>query len=239
MPHRVGGLVDVLFYRPMKVVSRVCKNLFLQVYLNALSPKTFRFRGKTYRYFFHRYNTTWENERAVEVPVVEDFVRRAGGKRVLEVGNVLSHYFRIQHEVVDEYERARSVINEDVVHFRPSESYDLIVSVSTLEHVGWDEEVRDPEKVLRAVENLFDRCLSPGGMMVVTLPLGYNSNLDLFLGEKRLRFDECGFLKRISAANLWEEVPWELARGAAYGDPFPCANVVLVGVIRKPEKRRH
>ena len=35
-----------------------------------------------------------------------------------------------------------------------TDKYDLIVTISTLEHVGWDEEPRDPSKVLRAIENL-------------------------------------------------------------------------------------
>jgi hypothetical protein len=38
--------------------------------------------------------------------------------------------------VLDKYEQAPGVINEDVVSFSPPQKYDLIVSVSTLEHVG-------------------------------------------------------------------------------------------------------
>jgi hypothetical protein len=113
-----------------------------------MSRKTFIFNGKTYYYFVHKYNTTWKNERAVEVPIIWDIVREhyRQGKRVLEVGNVLSHYFRIFHDVLDKYEVAEGVINQDVVDFKPAWKYDLIVSISTLEHVGWDEEPKEPEK---------------------------------------------------------------------------------------------
>jgi len=51
---------------------------------------------------------------------------------------VLSHYFAVKHDIVDKYEIAPSVVNEDLVNFKPGKKYDLIVSISTLEHVGWD-----------------------------------------------------------------------------------------------------
>ena len=58
-----------------------------------------------------------------------------------------------------------------------------IVSISTIEHVGWDETPRDPNKIPRALENLTTRCLAPGGEIVVTLPIGYNTYLDKLLKE--------------------------------------------------------
>jgi hypothetical protein len=76
------------------------------------------------------------------------------------VGNVLSHYFSVNHDVVDKYEKAEGVINRDIIDFHPSKEYDLIISISTLEHVGWDEDIsdhkilHDPSKILRAIENL-------------------------------------------------------------------------------------
>jgi len=95
-----------------------------------------------------------ENERAVEIPIIWHIVRENKGKRILEAGNVLSHYFRVDHDIVDKYERAEDVINEDVVNFQPSKKYDLIVSISTLGHVGWDENPKEPSKILKAIEHL-------------------------------------------------------------------------------------
>jgi len=141
------------------------------------SPPTFTFQGGTYTQFWHRYNSTWRNERAVEIPIIRGVVRRSPGARILEVGNVLSHYGPVSHEVVDKYEKAEGVINEDICSYAPLEKYDLILSISTLEHVGWDEEPRRPEKILSAFENL--KCLlALGGRIVVTLPLGYNRPMD-------------------------------------------------------------
>ena len=140
-------------------------------------PRTFRFRGRTYSCFFHSYNSTWSNERAVEVPIARALLEEHRGKRVLEVGNVLSHYLPVEHEILDKFEEGPAIRNEDVVAFRSPLPYDLIVSISTLEHVGWDEEPKDPGKILRAVSNLAGQ-LAPGGRMVVTLPLGYNPDMD-------------------------------------------------------------
>src|SRR2546430_9278756 len=55
--------------------------------------------------------------------------------------------------------------------------YDLIVSVSTLEHVGYDEDPREPDKAARAVRNLLG-LLAPGGTMLATIPIGHNRDLD-------------------------------------------------------------
>ena len=70
------------------------------------------------------------------------------------------------------------MINEDIIDFDPGRRYALIVSVSTLEHVGWDEdEPRDPEKVLRAIERLRE-LLTPSGELLFTVPHGWQTDLD-------------------------------------------------------------
>src|SRR6202034_3735504 len=108
----------------------------------------------TYYYFYHRYNYTWKNERTIEIPIIWDIIRKNPNKEILEVGNVLSHYYQVHHTILDKYEKGDNVINEDVIDFNPKKKYDLIVSISTLEHVGWDEEPRQPLKILTAVTNL-------------------------------------------------------------------------------------
>ena len=100
----------------------------------------FAFQGEAYGYLFHRYNLTWLTERAVEVPVVQAIVDRHAGERILEVGNVLSHYRSQSHLVVDKYERGRGVLNRDVLDLDDLGPFDLIVAISTLEHVGWGNE---------------------------------------------------------------------------------------------------
>src|SRR4030042_260073 len=105
--------------------------------------KTFVFRGLTHDYFYHLYNYTHLNERAIEIPIFLKIIKEHRGKRILEVGNVLSHYVSYQHDILDKYEKGKNIINKDVVDFHPKEKYDLILSISTLEHVGLDENVQD------------------------------------------------------------------------------------------------
>jgi SAM-dependent methyltransferase len=184
-------------------------------YLRTIKRGRFQFQGKTYPYFYRRYNRTFDNERIVEVPVVWDEVKRHAPAHVLEIGNVLGRYFPRTHRVVDKYERAPGVTNADVVDFQPAQSYDLIATISTLEHVGWDEEPRDPVKFLRAVDHLAT-LLAPGGTLLVTLPMGYNPEVDRFLAEGRVPFTSVGYLKRDAHHNEWHEASWSEVAGVPY-----------------------
>ncbi len=197
--------------------------------------QTFVFRGKAHKYLYSHHNSTWMNERTVEVPIVWNVINEPGEGRILEVGNVLSHYFPHEHDVVDKYERADGILNEDVRDFNAKDPYDLIVSISTLEHVGFDREdeiERGPDKILDALRNL-EKCLRVGGRMVVTLPLGYNAAMDDLLRCGKLEFSEKFYLMRISRNNKWREATWDEVKDVKYGEPFPRANAILVGVICK------
>lgn len=125
------------------------------------------------------YRTVWRNP---------DPWRRFTG---LEVGNVLGYYHPGAIEtVVDRYEEADHVTNVDVLDYQPPAPLDYIVSVSTLEHVGWDgQEERDLRKAPLAVQHLTSH-LAPGGRMLITIPLGAHPGLDVAvldggMGEQR------------------------------------------------------
>lgn len=217
-----------IYHRGAKI-----KNFFSYYHYKIFkSPRTFVFQGKTYIYFYHKHNLTWTNERAVEIPIVWDIVKKHSRKSILEVGNVLSYYFPVDHDILDKYEKVKGVINQDIVDFRPSKKYDLIVSISTLEHVGWDETPREPMKILRAIQNL-KKLLSSGGKMVVTLPLGYNPEMDRLLKKGKTHFTQQYYLKRISRDNKWVEVDWDAVREVDYGSPFPAANAIIIGITEK------
>ncbi len=195
-------------------------------------PSTFTFRGNSYRYFWHRYNATWRNERAVEIPVARSFLAGIPAENVLEIGNVLSHYGPVSHQVVDKYERAEGVVNADVCDFKPDRNYELILSISTLEHVGWDEEPRDPAKVLKAFDNL-RALLAPAGRLMVTIPLGYNPPLDQMINEGKISFTDKVYLKRDQTRNMWREVRSEDVRHPHYDRQASAAHELLVGIIEK------
>lgn len=191
---------------------------------------TFRFQQAAYSYFLSPYNFTWENERIIEVPIIWRLVKESKEKNILEVGNVLSHYFRINHDVVDKYEKTGGVINKDITYFQSNHKYDLIISISTFEHIGFDENPRDSYKILVAIKNIRN-LLTLTGRAIITLPLGYHPELDDLLKEEKIQFDEKYCMKRISRLNSWVEVKWDTVYNPTYDKPFRFANWLFIGVI--------
>ena len=132
---------------------------FFPLYKILVRPGHFIFDEKTYNYFFASYGATWSNERAVEIPIFMTYLKNALQKKqkVLEVGCVLDHYVSNEGSwrVLDKYEIFPGVVNEDIVDFRPNQVFDTILSVSTMEHIGFDELVPDPNKLLVSIKRQF------------------------------------------------------------------------------------
>lgn len=197
----------------------------------------FVYSGIQFEYFLHPY--TWNTERAVELPVAHWFLRQNFGKHILEVGNVLSHYYPVSHDVVDKYEPGIRVINSDIVTFVPRRKYDVVVSVSTLEHVGYDEQPQNPNKVRTAFDNIFRNVLKPKGILFFTAPTGYNPFFDKYVrslfnkSHAKLHF----FLR--TGNTSWREASWEKIRNAQYNKPFPCANAIVIGIVRNSQKLKN
>jgi hypothetical protein len=192
--------------------------------------RTFSVGDRVYRYAADHYNRAWRNERAVELALGRSFVAENENRRLLEVGNVLSHYGDSSHEVLDKYEKSPGVLNEDIVDFSPAEPYDAILSISTLEHVGWDERPREPDKTLRAYRAL-RAALARNGTMLLTCPVGQNSYLDEYIQEGAIDFPERHYLKRISSDNRWREVELTDVKGSRYHSPYRNANAVFIGIV--------
>jgi SAM-dependent methyltransferase len=192
---------------------------------------TFEFDGESYRYLYHRYKHTWLTERAVEVPIVQRLVDREAGARVLEAGNVLSHYRAQDHLVVDKYERAQGVVNRDILDLGDLGSFDLVVAISTLEHVGWDEHPRRPERALEAVRELRAH-VGPGGRLVITHPVGYNPRLDQALRDGAVPFSRAGALRRVGGGTCWRQVALDEAWATSYDFLLFTARAVVIAEIR-------
>ena len=148
---------------------------------------------------------------------------------LLEVGNVLSHYGITGHDVIDKYEQESGVINCDVTEYETGKRYDTIISISTIEHVGFDEAVRDSTKPHKAI-NLLRALLSPSGLMVVTAPTGYNPAIDEDIRAGRFGFDRVISLRRDTFAR-WREATVSDTLRCQYGKPYPCGNGLLIGII--------
>lgn len=87
-------------------ISYGIRNFLEYCYYKNFVKRYFIFNTKKLKYFFHLYNTTWKNERAIEIPIVLSYLYLYNPKEVIEVGNVLSHYIKIEHTVVDKYEKS-------------------------------------------------------------------------------------------------------------------------------------
>jgi hypothetical protein len=197
---------------------------------------TFVFQGKKYNYFYHTYNATWKNERTIEVPIIWGVVQENAGARILEVGNVLRHYFSCSYDVVDLHERYPGIINADITNFCPAKKYDLIVSISTFEHIGcWEKEQNDPQQLLAAIENIQKNVLSPGGKLIITVPLGQNRELENFLASDKINFSQLSpFQQTSSRASEWKLVDWTELLGREFTpEGFWCGTnkVVVIGTI--------
>ena len=187
----------------------------------------FTFRGERHAFHVAQYNATWLNERQVELPLALRALRACTGARILEVGNVLTHYSRIRHLVVDKYERHAAARNEDFLEHAGG-PYDLVVSVSTFEHIGWDEPGRDAGKFHVALDRARSM-LAPEGQLLVTVPLGYNPAVDAFVQRPAAGY-RVGFLRRTGPGpGQWEEAAVVDPARHPYG--VGCANASAVAVI--------
>jgi hypothetical protein len=177
-------------------------------------------------------------ERRVELPVAQWFLAQHGapGLRVLEVGNVLGGRVELPRTVLDKYEPGRDIVHADVADYQPPVPIDVIVAISTLEHVGFDEDQVDLDKFARAVRNLHDRCLGEGGWMLVSVPLGYHPEVDRAILSGHFGRGELCILRHSSALGLWTEVAAEdLERTGPPMYPYELhrASAVAFWIVRK------
>lgn len=191
------------------------------------SDRFFQFDGHHYEYVDRIYNFTAFNERRVEIPVMQYELAKRRQDKVLEVGNVLAHYLPVRHHVIDKYEKSSLLCfeNADAATYASTQKYDLIISISTMEHVGWDESPMEPSRGAAALRNLMG-LLEPGGVLIVSFPMGYNRWLDELVLNQKMPFIKTRFLQRISWRNEWVEINAPPGGAMRFGYPYPFANIL-------------
>jgi SAM-dependent methyltransferase len=131
-------------------------------------------------------------------------------------------------------------------------AFDLVLCVSTLEHVGADntgyglEAEDDAASRLTALREL-RRVLSPGGRLLITVPCGEPEDYGWFRqddvrGWTRL-FTRAGFFVEEQEAYELTEEGWRTApeldtRGLRYGERGPAASAVLCAELSPRRLRR-
>lgn len=192
---------------------------------------SFAANGASYNYCVSHRNATWSNERAVEIPYAQRLVNATRPEDVLEIGNVLSNYGPAPWLICDKYEVSERVYNADVRSLSLTKRFSLIISISTLEHVGFDEPEQDPMAVEAAIENL-KRHLTDAGELHCTLPIGYNPSVDRLLRTGDSVFSDVVYLRRIGLL-AWEECTKDIALSSEYGYPYNCANGLALCLARR------
>jgi SAM-dependent methyltransferase len=204
------------------------------------------------------------DERVIEIPWVLSRLRLAG--RVLEVGYAfaepayLGALLRSSVDLVGVDLATRDVQGMEVVEADvrdlpfPDDSFDQILLVSTLEHVGADNTVYGLESKsdaggdarLAALRSL-RRVLRGDGALLVTVPLGEPGDYGWFrqedgTGWARL-FARAGFF--VEEQESYELTPegWRAApdiqpTGLRYGDRGPAASAVLCADLRPGRLRK-
>ena len=187
----------------------------------------FKLGDKRYRYYVSKSDAV-VSERSVELPILEEFYNNyhRKGCKFLEVGNVLNVHKknRIDHTVVDKYEVAKGVINEDIVNYKPKIKYDIIASISTLEHVGFDELPKDSNKLSLAMKNVLS-LLKPQGKLLITMPIGYNPAVDQYVKTTKLRKQ---FMIKNSVFNDWIETDEQTAFKRPYNSIYKRDNAIVI-----------
>lgn len=217
--------ISQLFVKPLLILAA-------PVVIPLLRERAVEFRGDQVSLIYAAYNTTWFNERCVELAIAEWFLKGESPEDTLEVGNVLSHYFGYRHTVVDKYEPG--ALQVDIVDFEPGRLYNLILSISTFEHIAFEETDEldvSPEDVERKIRAAIDRCLellAPGGRFVITVPIGYNPVIDRMIASNLLGCNRTAWYKRFPHRS-WHEVRKEEGMNCRYGSPYPYANCIMIG----------
>ena len=202
------------------------------------------------------------DERVVEIPWVLSRLRTSG--RVLEVGYAFAEtayvaaLLRSGVELVGVDLATREVTGMQAVEADvrelpfPDRSFDQVLLVSTLEHVGADNTVygleaeRDESARLAALREL-GRVLRRDGSLLVTVPLGEPGDHGWFRQEDqrgwtRLYARAGFFLEEREAYELqpdgWRAAPDFRPEGVRYGERGPAASAVLCAELTPGRFRR-
>nr|MDA3781227.1 hypothetical protein [Bacteroidales bacterium] len=142
-----------------------------------------------------------------------------------------NHYLKINHEVLDKYEKWEGVINKDIVDFSPNRKYDLILSISTLEHIGLDEVPSNPEKTLPAIKKM-ESLLSKNGKLFFTIPWYHNEYLKKIIMEDKIKLRKAYFMIKLKNG-FWKQLSYKkfLKDEKKINDKICKDDILFVGEI--------
>ncbi len=231
------------------------RSLFKIIKYKFSKAPSFIFNGTKLNYFYHSYHNHRLGERSVEIPIIRQYLEKTGIRSFLEIGNATNHYYTYFQDlidtkiVVDKYEKGWGVINKDIKDYFIDNKYDLILSISTFEHMDSDcgknpDYVKGKSKFgTFAADNIFHVCknlLNDGGIFILTAPLSphYEWNQTVFetgvfnkdlLNVKSIKKY---YMKKINEIE-WQQIDENDAIKAKYNYPFPGINILSIVEFKK------
>ena len=174
--------------------------------------------NKEYLLFCH-YHCGWPpyrmTERSVELPVADEWLSKH--KDVYEVGAVTPYFWpgRIKN-IVDPYDKHAAVNIK-------SSLFDIcfknlnVLSISTIEHVGNGEYglPKEPKLAQKALEKI----LSEARNVLITIPVGYNTELDNYIFNRKKDNVHISYLARGKGIkdNDWKQISFPREFQLIYG----------------------
>lgn len=231
------------------------RSLFKIIKYKFSKAPSFDFNGIKLNYFYHSYRNHRLGERSIEIPIIRHYLKKTGIRDMLEIGNVINHYYSFFQDlidskiVVDKYEKGWGIINKDIRDYFIDNKYNLIISISTFEHMDSDRG-KNPEYVkgkskfgTNAADNIFHVCnnlLNNRGLFLLTAPLSQHIewnqtifetgilNKDL-LNVKSIRKY---YMKKINEIE-WKQIDENEAIKAKYNYPLFGINAISIIEIKK------
>jgi len=199
-------------------------------------PQAIKIGDRVIKYPDKRFhNLPLDTERTIEIPLIWDEVIKYSPSEVLEIGNVLGQYIKRSHDVIDLQEQGTGIITGDIRTYQSEKKYKLIVSITTLEHVGDGRDGHDVDElgIINAINNMLG-LLTDSGRIIFTVPVGHNPYMDNLFKEQKIVCDNIYAYKRIDALNNWLRLPYEDIKNSELYVPYwGTANASLLCEIYK------
>jgi hypothetical protein len=239
-----------------KIFNNILLNLFVSKYTGKISKsllfKLLNFQqknslvidNKKINQIYNDYNISFMNERTIEIPFVlhllKKYIKLFSNLNILEIGNTLIHYENknniIKRKILDKYEVYPNVINLDLEDYKSTKKFNIIFSISTLEHIGSDYgENRNDSKFKKSISKCIE-LLDQDGFLIITLPIYYRNVVDDFIFENNMFLEKHFFLRK-NIQNDWMKSTEKETKAnknkLIYNKNFPLANALFIGVIKK------
>ena len=168
--------------------------------------------------FWGPYNNPRINERNIELPIAFWFIEHYNDN-LIEIGEVTPFYRDPQHPVYD--------LSSDIAD-RRRDVFDInmtdknVLSISTVEHVGFGDYGNTPEPHLAIEAIRLIRKKSRKHM--ITYPVGYNEELDYDLMHSEIPY----FVMYRDDKNKWFMFDHKELQMFYYNEPFYAGNAIVV-----------